>query len=133
MPVNVADGEGEAVRAVQASYADFIWGVPAAGEPAYPSLGVSTQMPTGGGVTGGLKVILVSEETPGASAGLKAGDVLSALDGAALRSKADLNRLLAAHHWGDRVVLAVEREGRRLEVPVLLRRQGAGSAGGAKK
>ena len=42
IPISVRDGEGEVIDQVQASYADFLWGVPPVTGPIYPSLGIST-------------------------------------------------------------------------------------------
>lgn len=123
VPVNVSDGDGEPVPAVRASYADFVWGVPAAGPALYPSLGLSTKAPAEG-AKGGLPVILVSEGTPAAAAGVEAGDLLLALDGEPVRSKGDLNRIVAGRSWGDRVAVTLSRGGVEKEVGVVLRREG---------
>lgn len=123
VPVNVAGDKGEAVRSVQASYADFVWGVPPAADPLYPSLGTSTQPAAPGSEGGGLQVILVSEETPAAAAGVQVGDRLLALDGTPLPNKATLNRLMAGKHWGDGARLTIERDGKRQEISVVFRRK----------
>lgn len=60
------------------------------------------------------------DPSPAATAGLSAGDTLLAIDGATAGSWDGLLGLLAAHHPGDRVVLTVEREGSRRELPVVL-------------
>lgn len=117
IPVSVADLEGRPV--VQASYADFVWGLPAQAAPGYPSLGLSTKA---GKETKDLQVILVSEETPAAAAGVQAGDVVLALDGAPVPDKETLNRLVAGKHWGDEAVLTVRRRGERKEIGIPLRR-----------
>lgn len=122
VPVSVADEEGHAVPAVQASYADFVWGVPAASQPLYPSLGLSTKPAADGQ---GLQVILVSDGTPAKEAGAQMGDVALALDGTPLPDKETLNRLVAAKRWGDEAVLTVRRGGEKKELRLVLRR-GAG-------
>jgi uncharacterized iron-regulated protein len=119
IPVNVADGEGKPVQNVQASYADFVWGLPAQAAPVFPSLGLSTKA---GKDVKELQVIFVSEKTPGASAGVQAGDVVLALDGAPVPDKETLNRLVAAKGWGDEVVLTVRRGGEEKKVAIPLRR-----------
>jgi uncharacterized iron-regulated protein len=119
VPVNVRDGEGHDVRTVQASYADFVWGVPAQTDPLYPSLGLSTSPVEG---ERALKVILVSEKTPAAKAGAQVGDVIVALDGTAVPDKETLNRLVAAKRWGDEAVLTVKRGGESKTLRVILRR-----------
>jgi uncharacterized iron-regulated protein len=119
VPLNVRDGEGHEVRTVQASYADFVWGVPAQTAPAYPALGLSTN-PVAGEKT--LKVILVSEQTPAEQAGVRVGDVIVSLDGTAVPDRETLNRLVAAKRWGDAAVLAVRRGGETKELRLALRR-----------
>ncbi|HEV2844887.1 MAG TPA: ChaN family lipoprotein [Thermoanaerobaculia bacterium] len=119
IPVNVADLEGRSVQAVQASYADFVWGLPAQAAPVFPSLGLSTKA---GKDVKELQVIFVSEETPAARSGVQAGDVVLALDGAPVPDKETLNRLVAARRWGDEVVLTVRRGGERKEIVIALRR-----------
>lgn len=122
IPVNIQDAEGDRVDTVQASYADFLWGLPPATAPLYPSLGLSTQPAEG---EKALKVLFISEKTPAATAGLEVGDVLLALDGTPVLDKETLNRLMAAKRWGDTAVLRVRRGSGMVEIPVLLRRQGA--------
>jgi len=119
VPLNVRDDEGHDVKTVQASYADFIWGLPAATDPIYPSLGLSSNPVEG---EKALKVILVSEKTPAEKAGVQVGDVLVSLDGTPVPDKETLNRLMAAKRWGDEVVLAVKRGSETKELRVILRR-----------
>jgi uncharacterized iron-regulated protein len=119
VPVNVRDGEGREVKTVQASYADFVWGVPAQTDPLYPSLGLST-----GPVEGekALKVILVSGKTPAEQAGVQVGDVIVSLDGVAVPDRETLNRLVAAKRWGDDVSLTVKRKEETKTLRIVLRR-----------
>ena len=56
-------------------------------------------------------------EAPALAAGLQPGDVITAVDGAPVRSNADLRDALQPRA-GERVVLSVERGGERREVPV---------------
>lgn len=119
VPVNVRDGEGHEVRTVQASYADFVWGVPAETDPLYPSLGLSTNPVEG---EKALKVILVSEKSPAEKAGAQVGDVIVSLDGTAVPDRETLNRLIAAKRWGDEAVLGVKRGGETKALRVILRR-----------
>ena len=119
IPVNVEDLGGQPVRAVQASYADFIWGLPAQSAAVYPSLGLSTKA---GKDSKDLRVILVSEKTPAAAAGVQTGDVVLALDGVPVPDKETLNRLVAGKRWGDEAVLTVRREGEKKEIVMPLRR-----------
>jgi uncharacterized iron-regulated protein len=119
VPVNVRDEKGHEVRTVQASYADFVWGLPAQSDAIYPSLGLSTSALEG---EKALKVILVSEKTPAERAGVQVGDVIVALDGVAVPDKETLNRLVAAKRWGDEAVLTVKRGGETKELRLALRR-----------
>ncbi len=119
VPVNVRDGEGHEVKTVQASYADFIWGVPAQTDPLYPSLGLSTNPVEG---EKALKVILVSEKTPAAKAGVQVGDVIVSLDGTTVPDRETLNRLIAAKRWGDEAALTVRRGSETKTLRVILRR-----------
>lgn len=120
LPVAVADEKGRPVKTVQASYADLLWGVPTEGEPFYPSLGISTRVLEG---EKRLEVIHVEKNSPGEKAGLAAGDVLLALDGAVLSDRETFNRLLAAKRWGDSARFSVMRKGQAVDVPVLFRRE----------
>jgi uncharacterized iron-regulated protein len=119
VPVNVRDDEGHDIKTVQASYADFVWGLPAQTDPIYPSLGLSSSPVEG---VKALKVILVSEKTPAEKAGVQVGDVLVSLDGTAVPDKETLNRLVAAKRWGDEAVLLVKRGSETKEIRVALRR-----------
>ena len=119
VPVNVRDPEGHEVKTVQASYADFVWGLPAQTDPLYPSLGLSTNPVEG---EKALKVILVSEGTPAGKAGAQVGDVIVSLDGTAVPDKETLNRLVAAKRWGDEAVLTVKRGSETKTLRIALRR-----------
>lgn len=119
VPVNVRDGEGHEVKTVQASYADFVWGVPAQTDPLYPSLGLSTSPIEG---EKALKVIFVPEKTPAEKAGVQVGDVIVSLDGTAVPDRETLNRLVAAKRWGDDAVLTVKRKGEAKTLRIALRR-----------
>lgn len=120
LPVAVADEKGKPVKTVQASYADFLWGVPTEGEAFYPSLGISTRVLEG---EKRLEVIHVEKNSPGEKAGLAISDVLLALDGAVLSDRETFNRLLAAKRWGDSARFSVMRKGQAVDVPVLFRRE----------
>ncbi len=119
VPVNVRDDEGHDIKNVQASYADFVWGLPAQTDPIYPSLGLSSAPVEG---EKALKLILVSEKTPAEKAGVQVGDVIVSLDGTPVPDKETLNRLVAAKRWGDEAVLIVKRGSETKELRVVLRR-----------
>lgn len=122
IPVPVHDGDGRPIRTVQASYADYIWGIPGEPAPLYPSLGISTTAARDGGE--GLSVLFAQEGTPGADAGLESGDRLLAIDGQPVSDKESYNRLMAGKRWGDVVRLQFMRgdDVRVVEIP--LRRDG---------
>ena len=117
VPVPVGDA-CDPEREVQASYADFVWGVPSSGEPFYPWLGLSTTESEAG-----RKVIHVASGSPAERAGFATGDVLLTVDGAAIPDDRTLKRLLAERHWGDRSLFVVSRGGERVELPVGFRRE----------
>lgn len=117
VPVNVKERDGTAVADVQASYADFVWGVPAATDPLYPTLGLST-----GSGDSARKVVFLSKDTPAARAGFEVGDVLLAVDGMPIQDKETLNRLIAGKRWGDEALLTVQRGEEKVEVRVVFRR-----------
>ncbi len=119
VPVNVRDADGAEVKAVQASYADFLWGVPAESAPLYPSLGLSTTPVEG---EKALKVIFISEKTPAEKAGFQAGDVLVTMDGAPVPDKETLNRLVAGKSWGDESSFTVKRGGETVTLRIAFRR-----------
>ena len=119
VPVNIRDDEGHDLKTVQASYADFVWGLPTQTDPIYPSLGLSSSPVEG---EKALKVILVSEKTPAEKAGVQVGDVIVSFDGAPVPDKETLNRLVAAKRWGDEVVLVIKRGTETKTLRVTLRR-----------
>lgn len=125
VPVPAEDDDGEPVETVQASYADFVWGLPGGEEPLYPSLGASTTQAGGeseGDGPTGRRVIFVPEDSVAARAGLEVGDVITAVDGAQVPDKAAYNRALAAYRWSDEATFTVVRQGEKLDLPVTLRR-----------
>jgi uncharacterized iron-regulated protein len=107
IPIQVADGRGRAVDSVQASYADYIWGLPAEKDTLYPDLGVAT-----GDVPGETRrrIMSVSDNSPGKAAGFQVGDILISMDGIALKDGETLNRLMADKSWGDSAVFVVRRQ-----------------------
>ncbi len=121
IPVAVLDEKNKPVRSVRASYANFVWGVPRETEPLFAELGVSTRP-----AEKGMEVINVEKKSAAAGAGVAVGDVLLAMDGAAIADRETLNRLVAQKKWGDACRLAVRRGGNPLHLTVYFRRQQAG-------
>jgi uncharacterized iron-regulated protein len=121
IPMPVAEGPGEPrVASVQASYADFVWGLPPATDPLYPTVGIATPEQKSGAR---YRVILVAEDSPAAAAGFAVGDELVSIDGLPLDDKETANRLMSQKRWGDTVVYRVVRGGEERTLTVHLRRQ----------
>jgi S1-C subfamily serine protease len=66
----------------------------------------------------GLEVVEVIGGSPAATAGLRVGDVIVALDGTPVSSAGDLQRLMLGDAIGRRMTLRVIREGRGLDLGV---------------
>jgi putative serine protease PepD len=86
-------------------------------------LGVSTSETANS--TAGVLIASVESGTPAAKAGLKAGDVIVAFNGAAIASDGDLIDALAASHPGQVVKLTVQRGSSPLTITVTLGTQPA--------
>lgn len=112
--------DGEAVERVQASYADFVWGVAAEANPLFPSLGLSTVAAEG---EAGRRVIYITEGSVADRAGFAVGDILVAIDGRPLPDRESLNRALAEERWGDAATFTVRRGETTLEIRALFRRE----------
>jgi uncharacterized iron-regulated protein len=119
VPVPVRSREGRAIESVQASYADFVWGVPAVEPTAYPTLGVSLAGSLGAEPN---KIIQVDEASIAAAAGVQTGDRLDRVGGQVIGSVADLRRAMAQYYWGDSTEILVTRGGKPLNLRVLFRR-----------
>jgi putative serine protease PepD len=85
-------------------------------------LGVSTTQSTG---TTGASVGAVTAGGPAASAGVKAGDVVTAVDGKRITGSSDLVAAIAGHHPGDQIKLAVRRGSSTLTLTATLGTQPA--------
>ncbi len=120
VPVPVRDEDGDPVTAVQASYADFVWGLPPQADPLYPSLGLS--MASGEGEAG-RKVIIVAKDSAAARAGFQVGDLLLAMDGTPFTDKESFNRAMAGKRWGDAATFTVRRGDATLNLRAVFRRQ----------
>jgi uncharacterized iron-regulated protein len=131
IPVPISEGPGEKiVEKVQASYADFVWGLPPSTDPLYPSTGISTPETKSGER---YKVINVAKESPADEAGIRTGDELVSVDGIALESKETFQRYMASKRWGDTLKYKVMRDGKELELSVHLRRPAPKPAGSGGK
>jgi uncharacterized iron-regulated protein len=119
LPVSVGD-ICDPVETVQASYADFIWGVPPEASPVYPYLGLST---IENKADGRRKVIYVANRSPAEHAGFEAGDVLLTMDGKDVPDRATLKHGIAGKDWGDTVTFRILRGDSEVKVFVELRRE----------
>lgn len=121
IPVPIAEEPGGAlVSKVQASYANFVWGLPPATDALYPSAGITTPEQKSGER---YKVIMVSKDSPAEAAGFKVGDELVSIDGTPYTDKETVNRLMSEKRWGDAVVYEVLRDGQKQALTVYLRRR----------
>jgi uncharacterized iron-regulated protein len=137
IPIPIAEEAGATpIVKVQASYADFVWGLPPSTDPPYPSVGISTPEQRSGER---YKVIMVAKDSPAEAAGFKVGDELVSIDGAPYADKESVNRLMSEKRWGDTVVYEVMRDGQKQTLTAYLRRQppkakaAAGKTPGAPK
>ena len=88
-------------------------------------LGVSVQDATGS--PQGAQVVSVAAGSPAASAGFKAGDVITALDGN-VTSASQLANRIALHSSGDQVTITYSRGGTSTDVKVTLSSRSTSSA-----
>jgi membrane-associated protease RseP (regulator of RpoE activity) len=119
IPIQVIDDKDRPVETVQASYANFLWGLPQEKESLYPDLGLST-----GEIPGDTKrkVLNVGKDTPAQAAGIKEGDVLVSMDGGPVSDRESYNRHLSEKRWGDAVDLVLLRQDKEISIRVFLRR-----------
>ena len=66
-----------------------------------------------------MEVVQVVEDSPAADAGLRAEDLIIAVDGAPITSVDDLHRLMVSDVIGRRLQLGVIREGRSVELQLV--------------
>lgn len=119
IPISVVDGDGVAIPQVQASYADFLWGMPPVTDPIYPSLGISTRST---GDEGQRTVIFIGEGSVGEKAGFQMGDMLVSMDGNPVPNKEALAILMSQTRWGDTAVVKVKRGEEEVDLDVAFRR-----------
>jgi putative serine protease PepD len=72
------------------------------------------------GVDHGAAVVQVQPQSPAADAGLRQGDIITAIDGHAVEGMEQLAGALVGHTPGDTVRLTVVRDGRRMQVQATL-------------
>lgn len=71
-------------------------------------------------VGNGARITEVASGSPAADAGLKAGDVVTAVDGDSVTSASQLAKLVAAHQAGDDVTITYSRDGTSATAKVTL-------------
>jgi putative serine protease PepD len=82
-------------------------------------LGIRGSSPTGGGNTG-VVISTVSANSPASAAGLKVGDLITALNGTKVTSMLGMSARVQLQKPGDTIELTVERDGSTLKVKVTL-------------
>ena len=96
-------------------------GPAAGGNPRDPFLGVIfSETPNSDGV----ELQDVVQGGPAASAGIKAGDVITEFDGKKVENTEDVRKILSAKKPGDKVKVKVLREGETLELEVTIEARG---------
>ncbi|KOX44055.1 trypsin-like peptidase domain-containing protein [Streptomyces sp. NRRL F-7442] len=101
------------------------------GRATHPVIGITLDMGYAGdgarvGAKGSDGGAAVTPGGPGAKAGIKPGDVITAVDGQRVHSGEELIVKTRAHRPGDRLELTLERDGKETKVSLVL-----GSAGGS--
>jgi S1-C subfamily serine protease len=90
------------------------------GDTAFIGVGIADSAPIGGGPSGAV-VRQVLPDTPARQAGVLSGDVITAVDGTAIASAADLSTVMDQRRPGDTIVLTwIDRGGNLRSAPVVL-------------
>jgi uncharacterized iron-regulated protein len=121
MPVPVRLSDGTPLDRVQASYGDYLWGVPPVTDPVYPVLGLATM-----NRENGVAVLDVETDSTAHRAGVRAGDLIVTLNDQSVADRGAYARIMAGLSWGDAVSLGLERDGSRLSMSAVLRRRESG-------
>jgi S1-C subfamily serine protease len=95
---------------------------------AHAFLGVATAQATAS--QPGALVQSVAAGTPAAAAGLRAGDLITAVDGTAVRGPSGFVAAIAAHNPGDRITLKVQRGSATVTLTATLGEQPTAAAAG---
>jgi len=119
LPLSVADGRGNRVATVQSSYADYVWGVPPAREPLYPTLGVSLAGRFGDEAG---RIIQVGAGTVGGRAGFRVGDIVLGMNGTAFTTAENFRALINELRWGDIADFDIRRGEQVMALTVVFRR-----------
>jgi uncharacterized iron-regulated protein len=121
VPVPIGDDDHvELTEKLQASYANFVWGLPRATSPLYPTVGISTPEQKQGER---YHVIMVTPDSPAQAAGFNLDDELVSIDGVPVTDKETSNRILSEKRWGDTATYEILRSGKPMKLTVQLRRK----------
>ncbi len=88
--------------------------------PEMPVLGIGMAMIRG---LRGVIVESVVQGSPAAAAGVRTGDLITSFDGSEVRDGGELLQMLAKRQAGDQAKLGIQRDRRKLEVDVMLKRR----------
>jgi putative serine protease PepD len=83
---------------------------------ARPYIGIQSTDSPGGGA----QIVTVNPNTPADQAGLREGDVVTAVDGKTVKGSGDVSRLIAGKKPGDKVEVEVQRGGRTEKLALTL-------------
>lgn len=108
------------IESVQASLADYVWGIPEEEDPRYPTPGFATRWVEKDGQP---EVIQVDKKSSASRAGLKVGDRLLEVDGRPTADREAIRTAFADKRWGDGVRLTVRRGEENVPLDVPLRRK----------
>ena len=75
-------------------------------------------------ITSGVFVDSISNNSAAGDAGVKVEDVITEVDGIQVKITGKLLELIGRQHPGDTVVLSIDRKGKSIEIPVILRKDG---------
>lgn len=80
----------------------------------------------------GAVVVKVTDDTPAAKAGIRSGDIITALNGEEIRSSAEIRNKIGLLRVGQRASLDIERDGRSLTLTAEIAEPVIATAGGGK-
>ena len=71
----------------------------------------------------GVYIESVNDRSSAKEAGLKKGDIITAIDGEKINSSSKLQELISLHHPGDKIVITIVRDEKEKEIEVILKNQ----------
>jgi S1-C subfamily serine protease len=95
---------------------------------AYLGVNLAPAADVGGGQ--GVVAVTVQKGSPAGKGGVRAGDIIDAVDGKTLRGVDDLVATVSAHRPGQSMTLRVRRGARTLTLHIVLGRQPTGASSG---